>query len=148
MMSRDVRFDQNVRYASSWDSLLCIKGSEEVVFTKTNLDIRARFYPKVDEVRLGVHIPSPSTPPCKSSRCLTKTYLQYVHDHVGAPRSSVRMTITPRRCFNHIALVSSMCKPSSYFQEEMCDALMEDDVRIGSKTIVGIYFHMVSLIEL
>jgi hypothetical protein len=76
-------------------------------------------------------------------------------EHVGAPRSSVRASVPPRRYASHVALVSSIhetsncieeerCddeidfihEPSSCSVEERCDALMEDDVETDSRVAV------------
>jgi hypothetical protein len=48
----------------------------------------------------------------------------------------VRVSIPPRRYASHIALVSSICEPSSCLEEERCDTLMEDDVGIDSMFVV------------
>jgi hypothetical protein len=46
------------------------------------------------------------------------------------PRSSVRVSVPPRRYDNHNTLVSSLNETSIYSLEERCDTLMEDDVEI------------------
>jgi len=42
------------------------------------------------------------------------------------PKSSMRESILSRRYANHIALATSICKPSNCF-EVRCDALMEEN---------------------
>jgi hypothetical protein len=39
----------------------------------------------------------------------------------------MRESINPRRYANHIALATSICDPSKYFDEARCDALMEEN---------------------
>jgi len=39
----------------------------------------------------------------------------------------MRVSIPPRRYASHVALVSSIHEPSSYLEEERCEALMECD---------------------
>jgi hypothetical protein len=39
----------------------------------------------------------------------------------------MRVSIPPRRYANHIALATSICEPSSCFEEVRCDALMEEN---------------------
>jgi hypothetical protein len=39
----------------------------------------------------------------------------------------MRVSIPPRRYVNHIALDTSICDPSSYFEEVRCGYLMEEN---------------------
>jgi hypothetical protein len=59
-----------------------IEGSEEVVVPNFDSKIREESNPSVGEVRLGMDMPSPSTPARKKRRWLTQT-LQNVQEHVG-----------------------------------------------------------------
>ena len=74
---------------------------------------------------MGMYMPSPSTSTCRKLRWLTQI-LQVAHEHVGAPRSSMRAIISPRRYSNHIALTSFVCEPSSCLDEVRCGALIEE----------------------
>jgi hypothetical protein len=95
-----------------------------------------------------VDMPSPSTPACKRPRWLTQT-LQEAQEHVGVPRSSMRVSIPPRRYASHVALVSSICEPSSCLEEERCDTLMEDDVWVDFDHYNKVHnLQMVGLVEL
>jgi hypothetical protein len=112
-----------------------------VVFPEIDIEIRA----ESNLVRLEMDMPSPSTPTHQKSRWPTRT-LQEAQEQVGAP--SVRTSIPPRRYANHVVLISSICEPSDCFEEERCDALMEDDVWVDSEIIGCTYLQIASLVEL
>ena len=57
-------------------------------------------------------------------------------NNVGAPKYLVRESIPPRRYASHIALVFSICEPSSSLEEESCDTLMEEDAKVSSSTTI------------
>jgi len=59
-VSRDVIFDKDVKSSSSQDSPSVIEKSEED-FPKTNLEIHDESNSSMDEGRLGLDMPSPST---------------------------------------------------------------------------------------
>jgi hypothetical protein len=92
VVSKDVIFDEDVRSSNSQDSPSMIEEREEVVVPETDSETRDESNSEGDEVRLGVDIPSPSTPTCRKLRWLTQT-LQEAQEHVGAPRSSMRMQV-------------------------------------------------------
>lgn len=69
-------------------------------------------------------MPLATTPICKKLRWLTHI-LQKAQELVGASKSSMRASITPRRYVGHVALVSSNCEPFGCL-EKRCDALMEE----------------------
>jgi hypothetical protein len=141
VVNKDVKFDEDLRYSSE------IEWIEEIVVPKDDLEVKAKSDSKVDEVSLGVDMPSPSTPTCKRPRWLNQT-LQEAQGHVPTSRSLVRESIPPRRYAKHIALVSSICGPSSCLEEERCHTLMEDDVCVDFKTTAGIDLQMTGLVEL
>jgi len=62
----------------------------------------------------------------------------------------VRASRPPRIYYSHVALVSSIREPSSFFfsRRGEWDALMEDDVGVDSKTAVGGYLQMALFVEL
>lgn len=46
---------------------------------------------------------------------------------MGAPKSSMRASIPPRRYDNNIAITNFICELSSCFDELKCDTLMEEN---------------------
>jgi hypothetical protein len=48
------------------------------------------------------------------------------HEHVGAPRSLVRVNIPPMRYVNHGAFASSTCHPSHCFDEVWHHVMTEE----------------------
>ena len=68
MVIRDVKSNEDVRYSSSHDSLIVF---HEVVVLEVYYEVRVRFHPAMDEVRLGMDMPSPSSPSCRNQIWLT-----------------------------------------------------------------------------
>jgi hypothetical protein len=74
MMSRDVKFDEDVRSSSSQDSPSMIERErEEVVILEIDLGIRLESNSRMDKVSLGMDMPSRTTPAHRKSRWITLT---------------------------------------------------------------------------
>jgi len=74
IVTRDVKFNEDVRSSSnSRDCPSEIEENEEVVVPYANLKTRDESNSRIDEARLGMDMPSPSTPPYKKSGWLTQT---------------------------------------------------------------------------
>ena len=48
----------------------------------------------------------------------------------------MEMSVPPRRYASHIALVSSIYEPSNCLEEERCDTLMDNGVKVVSIIVV------------
>jgi len=113
IVSRDVNSDADVRSSSSQVSHSKIQGSLEVVVSKANPEVKANSDSGVDKVTLEMDIPSPTKPTLRKSRWLTQTS-QDAHEYVGAPKSSMTVSMPPGRNANHVVLASSTSDTSNY----------------------------------
>jgi hypothetical protein len=109
-----------------------IEEKDKVVVPKIDSETRDESDSEGVEVRLSMDMPSP-TPTSRKLTWLTQT-LQETREHVGAPRSLVKVSVPPRRYASHVALVSSIYMTFQLsIEQERCDTLMEDDVEIDSR---------------
>lgn len=113
-----------------------IEEREEVVVLEIDLETCDESKLGVDKVRLGSNMPSPSILTSKRPRRLTQT-LEEAQGQAVVPRSSVRVSIPPRRYASHVALVSSIYMPFNCIEKERCDTLMEDDAEIDSRFVAN-----------
>jgi hypothetical protein len=71
VLSKDAIFDEEMRSSSSQDSPSVIKERQEVV-PETDSNTQDELDSEEDEVRIGLDMPSPSTPTHRRPRWLTQ----------------------------------------------------------------------------
>lgn len=94
---------------------------------------------------------SPSTP-------TQKAQMAYLQEYVGVPRSFVKTNIPPRQYSSYVALMSSTCERTNWFEEVQCDALVEEcdgwliipfqKIVVDVNPIAGSNLQMASFVEL
>ncbi len=70
-MNIDVKFDDNVISSHSWDSPSMFKEKLEIIIQEFHSKVEAQSDSRVDEVRLGMDMPSSTITACGKPRWLT-----------------------------------------------------------------------------
>lgn len=129
-------FHEDVWSIKSYISPSIIEGNEEVVSLESNSNMREVSDPSVGNESIMKDTSSLSTSAHRKPIWLTHA-LHDAHEHIGALTSLMTVSIPARRYDNHIVLVTSICYPSSCFEEVTCDALMERNAVFGDNSFLG-----------